>query len=85
MKTNYALMLCLFVVFFNFQALSQERFQLVQQPANQELSFAHFQYGKQKGLSDESGFITLKYEPETQLEISHLSIGYQVIQAVDVA
>ena len=85
MKTNYALMLCLFVVFFNFQALSQERFQLVQQPANQELSFAHFQYGKQKGLSDESGFITLKYEPETQLEISHLSIGYQVFQAVDVA
>lgn len=66
---------------FSFNAFSQQevkRFQLVNQIDNQPLSFTHFNYGKQKGLSDEKGFVELRFEKGTKLEISHVSTGYQI-------
>lgn len=42
---------------------------------NDPISFAHYKYGDQKGVSDENGLIQIIFNPDLILDISHINYG----------
>ncbi|MDP2235550.1 MAG: TonB-dependent receptor [Bacteroidales bacterium] len=66
---------------FLFAQNETQQLKLVLRNNDIALSFAHYNYGKQKGVADENGIIFIQFSEGTKLEISHLSSGYQSFES----
>jgi len=72
-KSLLMLFLLGFTMFFTINA--QSKIQLIHQSSQEKISFAHFQYASQKGISDELGFIDIQYQAGEKLTVSHVEYG----------
>lgn len=54
---------------------------LIDEVSEESLSYVHYRYDKQQGISDENGMIWLKYTPEATLFISSLEKGKVAIHS----
>ncbi len=74
-----ALMLCL-----SFTKSSGQSIQLLDKNLQTPIVNANYQYGKQQGISDQEGIITLIYDANSVLIISHVNYGIIHLSSTDV-
>jgi len=60
-------------------AQTQQKIQFLDSNSKRPISWLSFQYGSQRGLSDEQGYIYMIYKEGLSLQLSHISYGQWVM------
>lgn len=77
-----AILFLLLFYLFNFTLFAQEsntKIQLLDESSMELISYAHWVYGEQSGISDIQGFVFINLEKDHDLQVSHVLYGQQNI------